>query len=302
MIDFKGRTVLVTGGGAGIGRAVAEAFGQAGARIVIAEIRPGLVADARESLKHAGIDALVVQADMTREADVRALAQTIDQRYGSLDVLVNNVGDFVIAKRFEEFSDAEIDQVYALNMRHVFSVTRAMIPLLRKNAPGSSIISISSIEALRGAPTCAAYSAFKAAIGGFSRSLALELGPEGIRVNVIAPETTETPQVPVSLAIPDGNKHHIPRWIPLGRFGQPSDCAGAALYLASPLASWVTGITLSVDGGALAAGGWTQAPGGVWTVIPVITGTGFVDANADNAIPSAIFDRSANLQTTTESA
>ncbi|MDR3065189.1 MAG: SDR family oxidoreductase [Comamonas sp.] len=302
MIDFKGRTVLVTGGGAGIGRAVAEAFGQAGARIVIAEIRPGLVADARESLKHAGIDALVVQADMTREADVRALAQTIDQRYGSLDVLVNNVGDFVIAKRFEEFSDAEIDQVYALNMRHVFSVTRAMIPLLRRNAPGSSIISISSIEALRGAPTCAAYSAFKAAIGGFSRSLALELGPEGIRVNVIAPETTETPQVPVSLAIPDGNKHHIPRWIPLGRFGQPSDCAGAALYLASPLASWVTGITLSVDGGALAAGGWTQAPGGVWTVIPVITGTGFVDANADNAIPSAIFDRSANLQTTTESA
>ncbi|MEB5963595.1 SDR family NAD(P)-dependent oxidoreductase [Comamonas testosteroni] len=302
MIDFKGRTVLVTGGGAGIGRAVAEAFGQAGARIVIAEIRPGLVADARESLKHAGIDALVVQADMTREADVRALAQTIDQRYGSLDVLVNNVGDFVIAKRFEEFSDAEIDQVYALNMRHVFSVTRAMIPLLRRNAPGSSIITISSIEALRGAPTCAAYSAFKAAIGGFSRSLALELGPEGIRVNVIAPETTETPQVPVSLAIPDGNKHHIPRWIPLGRFGQPSDCAGAALYLASPLASWVTGITLSVDGGALAAGGWTQAPGGVWTVIPVITGTGFVDANADNAIPSAIFDRSANLQTTTESA
>lgn len=302
MIDFKGRTVLVTGGGSGIGRAVAEAFGQAGARVVIAEIKPELVADARESLKQAGIEALVVQGDMTREADVRALAQTIEQRYGSLDVLVNNVGDFVIAKRFEEFSDEEIDKVYALNMRHVFSVTRAMIPLLRRNAPGSSIISISSIEALRGAPTCAAYSAFKAAVGGFSRTLALELGPEGIRVNVIAPETTETPQVPVSLAIPEGNKHHIPRWIPLGRFGQPSDCAGAALYLASPLASWVTGTTLSVDGGALAAGGWMQAPGGVWTVIPVITGTGFVDANADNSIPTAIFDRTETLQTTTESA
>lgn len=159
MIDFKGKTVLVTGGGSGIGLGVAQAFGQAGARVVIAEIKPSLVEAAHASLQSAGIEALVVQGDMTLETDVRALAQSIEQRFGSLDVLVNNVGDFVIAKRFEEFSDEEIDKVYALNMRHVFSVTRAMIPLLRKNAPGSSIISISSIEALRGAPTCAAYSA-----------------------------------------------------------------------------------------------------------------------------------------------
>lgn len=302
MLDFKGKTVLVTGGGSGIGWAVAEAFGQAGARVVIAEIKPELVASARESLRAAGIPALVVQGDMTREADVRALAQDIEAQYGCLDVLVNNVGDFVIAKRFEDFSDEEIDRVYALNLRHIFSVTRAMIPLLRKGGPGSSIISISSIEALRAAPTCAAYSAFKAAVGGFSRTLALELGPEGIRVNVIAPETTETSQVPVSLAIPDGNKHHIPRWIPLGRFGQPGDCAGAALYLASPLAAWVTGITLNVDGGALAAGGWMQAPGGVWTNIPLITGTGFVDAAVNNVIPTAIFDRTESLHTPTETA
>ena len=292
MIDFKGKTVLVTGGGSGIGRGIAEAFSDAGARIVIADIKPELVAEMRKSLDRAGVEALVVEGDMTREADVQALAQRIDREFGGLDVLVNNVGDFVLSKRFEEFSDDEISRLYDLNLRHIFSVTRAMLPLLRKRGHGSSIVSISSIEGLRGAPTCAVYAAFKAAIGGFSRTLALELAPEGIRVNVIAPETTETAQVPVSLAIPDANKHHIPRWIPLGRFGQPSDCAGAALYLASPLAAWVTGTTLNVDGGALAAGGWMQAPGGAWTTIPLITGNGFIDASSSDQAKPALLDRS----------
>ena len=292
MIDFKGKTVLVTGGGSGIGRGIAEAFSDAGARIVIADIKPELVAEMRKSLDRAGIEALVIEGDMTREADVQALAQRIDSEFGGLDVLVNNVGDFVLSKRFEEFSDDEISRLYDLNLRHIFSVTRAMLPLLRKRGHGSSIVSISSIEGLRGAPTCAVYAAFKAAIGGFSRTLALELAPEGIRVNVIAPETTETAQVPVSLAIPDANKHHIPRWIPLGRFGQPSDCAGAALYLASPLAAWVTGTTLNVDGGALAAGGWMQAPGGAWTTIPLITGNGFIDASSSDQAKPALLDRS----------
>ena len=292
MIDFKGKTVLVTGGGSGIGRGIAEAFSDAGARIVIADIKPELVAEMRKSLDRAGVEALVVEGDMTREADVQALAQRIDSEFGGLDVLINNVGDFVLSKRFEEFSDDEISRLYDLNLRHIFSVTRAMLPLLRKRGHGSSIVSISSIEGLRGAPTCAVYAAFKAAIGGFSRTLALELAPEGIRVNVIAPETTETAQVPVSLAIPDANKHHIPRWIPLGRFGQPSDCAGAALYLASPLAAWVTGTTLNVDGGALAAGGWMQAPGGAWTTIPLITGNGFIDASSSDQAKPALLDRS----------
>ncbi|PIG07655.1 SDR family NAD(P)-dependent oxidoreductase [Comamonas sp. 26] len=292
MIDFKGKTVLVTGGGSGIGRGIAEAFSDAGARIVIADIKPELVAEMRKSLDRAGVEALVVEGDMTREADVQALAQRIYSEFGGLDVLVNNVGDFVLSKRFEEFSDDEISRLYDLNLRHIFSVTRAMLPLLRKRGHGSSIVSISSIEGLRGAPTCAVYAAFKAAIGGFSRTLALELAPEGIRVNVIAPETTETAQVPVSLAIPEANKHHIPRWIPLGRFGQPSDCAGAALYLASPLAAWVTGTTLNVDGGALAAGGWMQAPGGAWTTIPLITGNGFIDASSSDQAKPALLDRS----------
>lgn len=279
MIDFKDKTVLVTGGGSGIGRGIAQAFAQARARVVVAEIKPELAAQISNELQAANVDALVVQADVTQRADVARLASAIEQRFGGLDVLVNNVGDYLLSKPFEQFSDAEIDRLYGLNLRHVFDVTRAMLPLLRKCGAGSSIVSLSSIEGLRGAPTCSIYAAFKAAVGGFTRTLALELAPEGIRVNEIALETTETTQVPVSLAIPDANKHHIPRWIPLGRFGQPQDCAGAALYLASPLAAWVTGTTLTVDGGAMAAGGWMRDPNGAWTTIPVITGNGFIDAS-----------------------
>jgi len=155
-------------------------------------------------------------------------------------------------------------------------MTRAMIPLLRKAAPGSSIINVSSIEAFRGIPHCSVYAAAKAGITGFTKSLALELGPEGIRVNDIAPETTDTPQVALDTMIPPENRAHEERWIPLGRFGRPADCAGAALYLASPLASWVTGTALHVDGGALAASGWYRTPQGEWSNVPLISGNGLV--------------------------
>ncbi len=230
MIDFKNKTVLITGGGSGIGRAIAEAFGAAGARVAIAEIDPERAAEARVSLEAAGVEALVIQADVTRLDDVQRLTTVVEQTFGGLDVLVNNVGDYLMAKPFEQFSDDETDRLYALNLRHIFGVTRAMLPLLRRNGAGGSIISISSIEGIRGDPACAIYAAFKAAVGGFSRTL----------------------------AIPDVNKHHIPRWIPLARFGQPQDCAGAALYLASPLAAWM------------------RDPTGAWTTIPLITGNGFV--------------------------
>ena len=122
-----------------------------------------------------------------------------------LDVLVNNVGDFLnVVKPFERTTEEEWDALYAVNLRHMFLVTRAAIPLLRHAARGASIINLSTIEAFRGIPMAAVYSAFKSAVTGFTRSLALELGPHGIRVNAIAPETTETEQVKPSLFIPPG--------------------------------------------------------------------------------------------------
>ena len=276
MIDFTGKTVLVTGGGAGIGRATAESFGRAGASVVVAEINEERAADVRAALDGAGVDNLVSVTDVTDRASVDALIQQVDQRFGGLDVLVNNVGDFLgIIKPFEFYTDDDIDRVYAVNLKSVMLVSRAAIPLLRKRGAGGSIISVSSIEAFRGIPNTVVYSAMKHGITGFTRSLALELGPEGIRVNAIAPETTDTPQVPVHAMIADEHKHHTSRWIPLGRFGTPEDMAGTALFLASGLAGWITGATINVDGGALAAAGWYRDQKGMWTNVPVVTGNGF---------------------------
>ncbi|MBO9378023.1 glucose 1-dehydrogenase [Sphingomonas histidinilytica] len=272
MFDFTGKAVLVTGGGAGIGRATAEAFKAAGARVATIEIDPSRAEEARAAL---GDDALVVVGDVTDAAAVADLSAQVDAAFGGLDVLVNNVGDFLmLAKPFDQLSDAEIARLYATNLGQVFGVTRAMIPLLRRKGAGGSIVSVSSIEGFRGIPHCAVYAACKAGLTGFTQSLALELGPEGIRVNLIAPETTDTPQVPVSLMIPEEHRRHIPNWIPLGRFGTPQDMASGILFLASPHAAWITGTALHIDGGALAAAGWYRDPRGTWTNLPVLSGNG----------------------------
>ena len=275
-LDFSGKCILVTGGGAGIGRAIAEAFGQRGAAVAIAEIDTARLRDTEQALKGRGIDVLGLQADVTRRADVERVMAAVEERFGGLDVLVNNVGDFLgIVKPFEHLSDDEIDQVYAVNLKSVFLVTHAAIPLLRKRGRGGSIISLSSIEAFRGIPNVTTYCACKHAITGFTRSLALELAPAGIRVNAIAPETTETAQVRPSELIAPEHQSHTRRWIPLERFGRPEDAAGCALFLASELSDWVTGTTINLDGGALAAAGWYRDPNDLWTNAPVVTGNGF---------------------------
>jgi len=275
MIDFHGKTVLVSGGGAGIGRAVAEMFGELGAQVVVAEIDAARADAVRLALAASGVDALVSVTDVRDVAQVDVLMATAKQRFGKLDVLVNNVGDFLgIAKPFDLTTEGDWDVLYATNLRHLFIVTRAAIPLLRQAKGGASIINISTIEAFRGIPMCTIYSAFKAGVIGFTKSLALELGPERIRVNAIAPETTETEQVKPSQFIKPQYRDHIERWIPLGRFGEARDAAGAAVFLASELASWITGTTIHLDGGALAAGGFYRTPEGHWTNVPVVTDNG----------------------------
>jgi 3-oxoacyl-[acyl-carrier protein] reductase len=272
MFDFKGKAVLVTGGGVGIGRATAEAFAAAGAHVSIIEVDPARAAQAQAAL---GDNALVITGDVTDGAVVLSAAQAIQERFGGLDVLVNNVGDFLqLARPLDQLTEDDIARLYATNLGQVFNVTRAMIPLLRNKAPGSSIVSVSSIEGFRGIPNCAVYAACKAGITGFTQSLALELGPVGIRVNLIAPETTDTPQVPVSLMIPEENRKHVSNWIPLGRFGTPTDMADGILFLASPMAAWITGTALHIDGGALAAAGWYRDERGVWTNMPIVSGNG----------------------------
>ena len=277
MINLEGKTALVTGGGAGMGRAIAEAFGAYGMKVVIAEIDPDRAAAVDKVLTEGEVDHLVEVADVRDRTQVQALAAKTEARYGGLDVVVNNVGDFLgVSGPFANSTDEQWDRLYQINLKQMFLVTHTMLPLMRKSGNGGSIINVSSIEGFRGIPNNVVYGAFKAAITGFTQSLSVELGPEGIRVNTIAPETTDTEQVKVTKWTNPKYMDHTERWIPLGRFGVPKDAAGCAVFLASELSAWVTGTTIHMDGGALAAAGWYRTPAGQWTNMPVIADKGLL--------------------------
>lgn len=266
---LDGQVALVTGGGAGIGRAIVAAFVELGARVIVAESNPAHVERLQAEL---GPGHLVSLTDVTDEAAVADLFRRIGTEIGRLDILINNVGHFVKGKTaFEDTTTSLWDALYRVNLLHIFLVTRAAIPLIKQGRRGGAIVSLSSIEAFRGIPGMSVYSAFKAAIGGYTRSLALELGPFDIRVNAIASETTESEQVPALARVPEEHRPHIPRWFPIGRFGTPDDSAGAAVYLVSGLSRWVTGTTIHVDGGALAAGSYYRTPRNNWTHLPILS-------------------------------
>jgi NAD(P)-dependent dehydrogenase (short-subunit alcohol dehydrogenase family) len=277
ILGLAGKVALITGGGAGIGRATADLFARAGMKIAVAEIDPERVADLRAALDAAKADHLVVEADVREAADVARVIAALDERYGRLDVLVNNVGDYLGYKTpFEDSTEGEWNALYAINLLHMFHVTKAAIPLLRRSGSGS-IVNVSTIEAFRGIPHTVVYAAFKAAVTGFTQSLAVELGAEAIRVNAIAPETTNTAQIVATPRVPPENRDYLKRWFPIGRFGEGADSAGAALFLASgTLSGWVTGSTILVDGGALAAGAWMRLPDGRnFTHLPIIVADGY---------------------------
>jgi 3-oxoacyl-[acyl-carrier protein] reductase len=269
LIGLKGRVALVTGGGAGIGRSIAETYAGLGMKVAVLEKDPARADAVRKAL---GPDALVSIGDANDEAAVTVMLADVASRFGGLHVLVNNVGDYLgMHGNFEQSTEAQWDALYRVNLRHMFVVTRAALPLLKRSGPGVSIINLSTIEAFRGIPRLAVYGAFKAGVTGFTQSLAVEQGPNGIRVNAIAPETTDSEQVKATPRVPPENRQYMPLWFPVGRFGQPRDSAGAAVYLASEnLSGWVSGSTVLVDGGALAAGAWLQLPGGGWTHLPII--------------------------------
>jgi NAD(P)-dependent dehydrogenase (short-subunit alcohol dehydrogenase family) len=270
-IRLDGKVALVTGGGAGIGRAIAEAFAELGAKVTIAEIDPAKVEALRADSK-IGDDSLVVQADVLKTADVARAMSEVDRKYGRLDILVNNVGHHLSCfKSLDVMEEAEWDALYQINLRQLFVVTKAAIPLIRRGGRGGSIINISSNEGFRGYPSNVAYAAFKHAVTGLTKGLAVDLSGDGIRVNVIAPETTDTESVPLKDLIIPEYQEAAKRCVPLRRYGRPMDHAGAAVYLAvDDLSSWVTGTAMLVDGGTSAAGSFYPLPNGHWTNAPVV--------------------------------
>jgi len=263
---LDGKVAIVTGGGGGIGRGIVERFVAEGASVVFAEIDE---ARARETQVSVGERSIAVICDVREPEAAPALVTAARDNFGRVDVLVNNVGHFGGARKaFHEQRDEEWDELYRVNLGHVLWCTRAVLPMLLAQGDGGSIVNVSTIEAFRAIPTRAVYSAYKSAITGLTRSLAVEYGHARVRVNAIAPDVTETLQVPYGKWVGPDDQHMIPAWVPLGRFGRPDDAAGVAVFLASDLSAFVTGTTVHVDGGTYAASGWFPTEEGGWTNRP----------------------------------
>jgi NAD(P)-dependent dehydrogenase (short-subunit alcohol dehydrogenase family) len=264
------KVAVVTGGAGGIGRGISEAFAAHGAKVVVVDIDDARARDAVEAISaRDGGDARAEVVDVREPDQVSMLAESVLEAYGRVDILVNNVGHYLFrGLRFLDTDDEHWDALYAVNLRHVFLCTRAFAPSMVERGTGN-IITVSTVEAFRGIPNQVVYSAFKAGITQFTKSLALDLGNDGVRVNAIAPDLTETIQVPYSRWVPPEQHDLIPTWVPVGRFGTPDDIAGVAVFLASDLSAFVTGSTVNADGGSLAAGGWYRTKRGGWTNRPV---------------------------------
>jgi 3-oxoacyl-[acyl-carrier protein] reductase len=269
--SLRGKVAVVTGGGGGIGKSVSRTFAAHGARVVVAERDAQRAAETVQAIEEAGGEALASVVDVQDKVQVARLTEETMAAFGRVDVLVNNVGDFLgIRKSFLRSTEEDWEVLYNVNLKHMFFCTHAIAPKIIEHGEGGSIINVSTIEAFRGIPGGVVYSAFKGAITQFTKSLALELGRHHIRVNAIAPETTRSLQVPIDEWVPEDKKDLIPYCIPLERFGEPEDLAGVAVFLASDLSRWVTGTTVNLDGGALAAGGFYRKPEGGWTNRPWI--------------------------------
>jgi NAD(P)-dependent dehydrogenase (short-subunit alcohol dehydrogenase family) len=256
---LTGRTAVVTGAGAGIGKGIALGFAAFGARVVVLEIKEDAARQTVAEIEAQGGAALAVPTDVRDGAAVEhALAAAVD-RFGSVDVLVSNAGGTFQAP-FLEIKEKGWDALLRMNLGSVFHGTRAAATRMVAQGRGGSIINVVSIEGVRAAPGFAPYAAAKAAVINFTQSMALELAPHGIRVNALAPDICLTEGL--AAMVPEAERARHRFIVPLGRAAVPEDIAGAAVFLASDLAAYVTGVTLHVDGGTHAAGGWYHDPDG----------------------------------------
>ncbi|MCO1339918.1 short-chain dehydrogenase [Kocuria polaris] len=246
-IDLHGRTALVTGGGVGIGAAIAEKLARRGARVVITyrSHRPDDDALAR----HHGADGapgLAVRADLTVEAEVAALGQSLASECGNIDILVHNAGGLLQRSRISDMPYDLFRRVQAVNVDSVFLVTRQILPLMRD---GGRIITVASLAGRSGGHAGAtAYATAKAGLFGFTRGLASEVAADGITVNAVAPGFIEATPFHDTFTTADSKQQTV-RGIPVGRAGVPDDVAAAVAWFASPGAAFTTGTILDVNGG-----------------------------------------------------
>jgi NAD(P)-dependent dehydrogenase (short-subunit alcohol dehydrogenase family) len=247
---FENKVVLVTGGTSGIGRATAIAFAKEGAKVVVSGRRKAEGAETVTLVEKAGSKGLFVQADVSDEAQVKSLVDVVVKEFGRLDIAFNNAG---IEGTPSPLTDATVDQyekVFGINVKGVFLSMKYEIPAMLKNG-GGSIVNTSSVLGTVVAPSMSLYNATKHAVNGLTKTAALEVAKQGIRVNTVSPAVIETEMIQRMVGAPEANtpeRQHFASLHPIGRIGQPEEIASAVLYLSSPGASFITGHDLIVDG------------------------------------------------------
>ena len=244
---------MVTGAGRGIGRAIAWRLAEAGATVVVVDRDEAEAAAAADEIREAGGAAHAVQADVSDEAAVRSLVRATCDDLGGMDVLVNNAGIFPACPVLQ-METADFDRVIAVNLRGLFLCTREAALAMVSRGTGGAIVNVTSIDALHPSMVgLAHYDASKHGAWGFTKNVALELAPHGIRVNAVAPGGVLTPGVEEMGAGSDEAVAAFSARIPEGRMGDPDDIARAVLFLASQMSSYMTGAQVVVDGGVLLA-------------------------------------------------
>jgi 3-oxoacyl-[acyl-carrier protein] reductase len=243
---LEGVKALITGGASGIGKAIAMKFAAQGAIVFISDINADRLDETLAQIKNSGATAVGAVADVSNEDDVKRMVQEAGSQIGGIDVLVNNAGTATIGY-MEQVPDSEIDRVFGVNLKGVMRMTRACAPYLKKSNRGR-IINLSSVEGIRGSGLLPVYCATKSGVIGLTMANAVELAKFGITVNAICPGPIETDMLTPIIASDELRKKMV-NAVPLKRLGRPEDIAGAALFLASEEASYVTGHSLVVDGG-----------------------------------------------------
>lgn len=247
-LSFENKVALVTGASSGMGLATAQAFAEAGAAVVLADINEDAVRAAAKELVAAGHQTLAIRCDVSDEAEVAAMIEQTVATFGRLDAAFNNAGVMVPAIETADASGEDFDRVTAVNLRGVWNCMKYELRQMSEQGSGA-IVNNSSIGGLIGIPGRAIYHASKHGVIGLTKSAALEYAARGIRINAVCPGTIETPMVADMMAKESITREDFLRNLPIGRLGRPEEIAAAVLWLCSPGASFVIGHALVVDGG-----------------------------------------------------
>jgi 3-oxoacyl-[acyl-carrier protein] reductase len=244
---LNGKTALVTGAASGYGAEIARRFVREGAKVVLLDLNAD---GAKKVASEAGEGAVAVAGDVTRRSDLDAAVKVATDKFGRLDIVVNNAGWTYRNKPLLELTEQEFDKVFNINVKSIYHMMNAVVPLMRRQG-GGCVINIGSTGGIRPRPGLTWYNATKGAVNLVSKSLAVELAPDKIRVNCIAPVMGETGLLEAFMGKEDTpeNREKFVATVPLGRLSKPSDIATACVYLADDESAFLTGVVLPIDGG-----------------------------------------------------